>query len=165
MKYALAFFAVVAASLLQTSAMPSISVLGVQPNLVLILILSWAIVRGLREAMVVVPMGALTLGLMGGQSAGMILLAAMPIVLLTQIREARIIQGDFLLAVLLIVLSTLAYESILLAALRLNGETADWWGSLVNIAVPAAIVNAILVPPLYGLLLLASRDLQLARPL
>jgi rod shape-determining protein MreD len=162
-KYAVGFALVAAAALLQTSALPAFTVLGVHPNLVLVLILSWAMVRGLHEAMVIVPMGALTLGLMDGQPVGAALLAAMPIVLLTEIREARIVQGDFLLAVLLIILSTLAYEMIFLLTLRLTGGTADWWGSFAYIAVPSAIVNAFLMPPVYWLLWLGSRDLGRVR--
>ncbi len=165
MKYAVAFVLLAGASLLQTSALPVFTVLGVHPNLVLVLILSWAIVRGLHEAMVVVPMGALTLGLMDGQPLGVTLLAAMPIVLLTEIREARIVQGEFLLAVLLTILSTLLYETLFLLVLRLSGEAADWWRSFAYVAVPAAIVNVFLVPPIYGLLWLGSRDLRQASAL
>jgi len=164
-KYALAFVLMAAAALLQTSAVPAFSVLGVHPNLVLVLLVSWAMARGLREAMVVVPIGTLALGLMDGQPLGAALLAAMPIVLLTEIREARIVQGDFLLAVLLVIVSTVAYETIFLVILRLTGETVQWWGSFALVAVPAAIVNALLVPPVYGLLWLGSGDLRRASPL
>src|SRR3989304_1059960 len=107
MRYATAFVLVAMAALLQTSALTSFTVLGVHPNLVLVLLVSWAIVRGRDDAMVVVPMGALVLGLMDSQLLGLALLAAIPIVLLTEIREARIVQGDFLLAVFLIIVSTL----------------------------------------------------------
>ena len=92
------------------------------------------------------------------------MLALIPLVLLTEIREARIIQGDFLLAILLILLSTLAYEVIILVTLRVAGETVQWWGTLARVMIPAAIVNALLVPPIYGLLWLGSGDLRGARP-
>jgi len=164
-KYAVAFVLLAVAALFQTSAVPAFTVLGVHPNIVLVVLLSWAMVRGLNEAMVLVPMGTLTLGLMDGQLLGAALLAAMPVVLLTEIREARIIQGDFLLAVLLIILSTLAYETIFLVILRLTGETVQWWGSFVRLAIPAAIVNALLVPPAYGLLWLGSGGLRRVSPL
>jgi rod shape-determining protein MreD len=165
MRYVIAAVLVLLIAAVQTSVIPTFRVLGVHANLMLVLLLSWAMVRGLEEAMVVVPMGGLALGLMDGQLLGAAMLALIPLVLLTEIREARIIQGDFLLAVLLILLSTLAYEVIILVILRVTGETVQWWGTLSRVVVPAAIVNALLVPPVYGLLWLGSRDLRKARPL
>jgi len=164
-RYVIAAALVLLAAVAQTSVLPSFRVLGVHANLMLVLLLSWAMVRGLEDAMVVVPMGGLALGLMDGQPLGAAMLALMPVVLLTEIREARIIQGDFLLAILLILLSTLAYELIILITLRLTGETVQWWGTFARVIVPAAIVNALLVPPVYGLLWLSSRDLRTAQPL
>jgi hypothetical protein len=84
---------------------------------------------------------------------------------MTEIREARIIQGDFLLAILLILVSTLAYEVVILIILRVVGEPVWWWGTLSQVIVPAAIVNGLLVPPVYGLLWLGSRDLRRVHPL
>jgi rod shape-determining protein MreD len=165
MRYIIAAALVLLVAAAQTSALASFRVLGVHANLMLVLLLSWAMVRGLEEAMVVVPMGGLALGLLDGQPLGAAMLALIPVVLLTQIREARIIEGDFLLAVLLILLSTLAYEVIILIILQVNGETVQWWGTFSRVIVPAAIVNALLVPPVYGLLWLGSRDLRRARPL
>jgi rod shape-determining protein MreD len=165
MRYVIAAILVLFVAAFQTSALTSFRVLGVHANLMLVLLLSWAMVRGLDEAMVVAPMGGLALGFLDGQPLGAAMLALIPLVLLTEIREARIIQGDFLLAVLLILLSTLAYEAIILIILRVTGETVQWWGTLSRVVVPAAIVNALLVPPVYGLLWLGSRDLRRARPL
>jgi rod shape-determining protein MreD len=165
MRYVIAAVLVLLVAAAQTSALSAFRVLGVHANFMLVLLLSWAMVRGLEEAMVVVPMGGLALGLMDSQLMGVAMLALVPLVLLTEIREARIIQGDFLLAILLILLSTLAYEVIILIILRVTGETVQWWGILSRVVVPAAIVNALLVPPVYGLLWLGSRDLRIARPL
>jgi rod shape-determining protein MreD len=165
MKYVIAAALVLLAAVAQTSVLPSFRVLGVHANLMLVLLLSWGMVRGLKETMVVVPMGGLALGLTDGLPLGATMLALVPVVLLTEIREARIIEGDFLLAILLILLSTLAYEVVILIVLRVTGETVQWWGALARVIVPAAIVNALLVPPVYGLLLVSSRDLRRAQPL
>jgi rod shape-determining protein MreD len=165
MKYIFATALVLLAAVAQTSALSSFRVLGVHANLMLVLLLSWAMVRGLNEAIVVAPMGGLALGLMDGQPLGAAMLAFIPLVLMTEIREARIIQGDFLLAILLILVSTLAYEVVILIILRVVGEPVWWWGTLSQVIVPAAIVNGLLVPPVYGLLWLGSRDLRRVHPL
>lgn len=165
MKYVIAVVVVLLVAVAQTSALTSFRVLGVHANLMLVLLLSWAMVRGLKEAMVVVPMGGLALGLVDGHPLGVAVLALIPLVLLTEIREARIIEGDFLLSIFVVLLATLAYELIILIVLRVTGETVQWWGTLARVVVPAAVVNALLVPPVYGLLWVGSRDLRRPHPL
>ena len=121
--------------------MPSFPVLGAYPNLVLVLVVCWTVVRGQQEAMVVVPMGGLCLGLVGSQPVGVALLAAAPVVLLAELREARLTQSDLLLAVALVLASSLVYEMVFLVILRVMGETVQWWGSFSRVILPTAIVN------------------------
>jgi rod shape-determining protein MreD len=162
-RYPLAAAVVLLAALVQTSIVPMFSVLGVHPNVVLVLVVSWAMVRGQGEALFVVPMAGIALGLLDGEPLGTALLALIPVVLLAELREARLVEGDFLLAVALIVLATLAYESLFLVTLRLTGETVGWWGSFSRVIVPTAIVNALLLPPFYAMIWLASSDVRRAR--
>jgi rod shape-determining protein MreD len=162
-RYPVAAAVILLAALVQTSIVPMFSVLGVHPNVVLVLVVSWAMVRGQQEALVVVPMAGIALGLLDGQPLGTALLALIPVVLLAELREARIVEGDFLLAVGAIVIATLAYETLFLVTLRLSGETVGWWGSFVWVIVPTAIVNALLLLPFFGMMWLASSDLRRAR--
>ena len=163
MRYYLAAALLLLTALLQTSVVPVFSLLGAHPNVVLVLVVCWAIVRGQREALVVVPMAGIALGLLDGQPVGTALLALIPVVLLAELREARIVEGDFLLALATVVVATLAYETLFLVTLRLTGETVQWWGSFSRIIVPTAIVNALLMPPLYAVMWLASADLRRVR--
>ena len=163
MRYHVAAAVLLLAALLQTSVVPVFSLLGIYPNVPLVVVVCWAIVRGQREALVVVPIAGIAVGLLDGQPLGMALLALIPVVLLAELREARIVEGDFLLALVTIVVATLAYETIFLVTLRLTGETVYWWGSFSRIIVPTAIVNALLMPPLYGVMWLASADLRRVR--
>jgi rod shape-determining protein MreD len=153
------------AALVQSAVLPYFPVLGVCPNLVLVLLVCWAAVRGQREAMVVVPIGGLCLGLVDSQPVGVALLAAVPVVLLAELREARLTQSDFLLAVVLVLASSLVYETVFLVILRLMGESVQWWGSMSRVALPTAIVNALLMPPLYWLVWWSSRDIRRAHSL
>ena len=153
------------AALVQSAVLPYFPLLGVYPNLVLVLVVCWAVARGQGEAMVVVPIGGLCLGLVDSQPVGVALLAAAPVVLLAELREARLTQNDLLLAVVLILVSSLVYELVFLVTLRLMGESVQWWGSVFRIVLPTAIVNALIMPPLYWLVWLSSRDIRRARSL
>jgi len=150
-RYYLAAPLLLAAALAQSSVLSSFPVLGVCPNLVLVLVVSWTVVRGQKEGMVVVPLGGLCLGLLSSQPVGVALLAAAPVVLLAELREARLTQSDFLLAVLLVLVSSLVYETVFLVILRVMGESVQWWGSFVRVTLPTAIVNVLFTPPLYWL--------------
>lgn len=163
MTYYLAAAVLLLAVLLQTSVVPVFSLLGAHANVPLVLVVCWAMVRGQRETLVVVPMAGIGLGLLDGQPVGTALLALIPVVLLAELREARIVEGDFLLALGMIAIATLAYETVFLVTLRLTGETVHWWGGFSRMIVPTAIANTLLMPPLYGLMWLASGDLRRAR--
>lgn len=142
----------------QTASLPLFSVFGTHPNLVLILLASWAIVRGQEEALVLIPLAGLTLGLLDSQPLGLHLLALAPLALLLLAHDARLIEADFLMALAIVLAATLAYEGVFLVVLRLTGESLDWWGNISRVIIPAAIANALLTPPVYGLVWLASVD-------
>lgn len=162
MRYFLAAAVILVAVILQTSVVPVLSLLGAHPNVPLILVVCWAMVRGQREALVVIPMAGIAIGLLDGQPLGTALLALIPVALLAEVREARIVEGDLLLAIGAIVVATLAYETLFLITLRLTGETVHWWGSFSRMIIPTAIINTLLMPPLYAMMWLASSDLRRA---
>lgn len=165
MSYYVALPLLLLAAIAQTAIAPSFPVFGVFPNLVLIVAVCWTVVRGQKEGMIVVPLGGLCLGLLDDQPLGAAMLAAAPIVLLSEVREARLTQSDFLLATVLVFLSSLVYEIVFLAVLWLSGESVTWWGSFQRLVLPTAIVNSLFAAPLYAVVTWASRDIRSARAL
>jgi rod shape-determining protein MreD len=144
--------------------MPSFSIFGVQPNLVLVLLVAWLIVRPRREGLLLVPAAGLMVGLLDGQPLGLAMLALAPLVLLAELRDMRLVESDLLPAVVIAGAGTLVYEGIVLLTLAVTGEQLDWLASVLDVLVPAAIANVLLVLPIYGLMRLASMDLRTRRP-
>lgn len=165
MRYYVAVPVFLAAALLQTTVLPVFPVFGVFPNVVLVTAVCWTVVRGQKEGMVVVPMAGICLGLFDSHPVGVAVLAAAPVVLLAELREARITQSDFLLALGLVLVASLVYEMVFLVTLRLTGETLEWWGSLARVVLPTAVVNTLFAIPLYGLVWWGSRDIRKAHSL
>jgi len=163
MRYVLAFLLFTTAALIQTSFMPAFPVFGVVPNLVLALAVCWTVVRGQREAMIVVPVAGLCLSFAGSQPVGVATLAAMPVLLLSELRVLRLTPSDFLLTVALVFLSSLVYEAVLLVALRLQGETVGWLTAFMRVTLPTAIVSVLFTPPLYWLVWSRSEGLRRSR--
>lgn len=152
------------AVLVQAAVMPSFSILGVQPNLVLVLLVAWLVVRPKGEALVLIPAAGLMLGLLDGQPLGLAMLALAPLILMTEARGLRLVESDLLPAVVLTVVATLVYEATILLTLAVTGEQLDWLASVLDVLVPAAIANALLLLPVFGVTRLASVDLQRRRP-
>ena len=165
MSYYLAAPLLLAAALVQAAVMPSFPVLGAYPNLVLVLVVCWTVVRGQREGMVVVPIGGLCLGLVSSQPVGVALLAAAPVVLLAELREARLTQSDLLLAIALVLVSSLVYETVFLVILQVMGESVQWWGSFSRVILPTAIINSLFTLPLYWLVWWGSTRFRRAHSL
>ena len=160
MSLAIGLLAVVVVVIAQVSILPAFSIFGVQPNLVIVLLVAWMAVRGQREVLLLVPAAGLVQGLLDSQPLGLAMLALAPIILMTELRELRWAESDLVPALVLAALATLVYETTILLTLAVTGEHLDWLASVLDVLVPAAIANALLLLPVYGLIRLASLDLR-----
>ena len=149
-------FAVVA----QASVMPGFSIFGVQPNLVIVLLVAWMTVRGRREVLFLIPAAGFAQGLLDSQPLGLAMLALAPLILMTDVRELRLVESDLLPALGLVALATLVFEGTVLLTLAVTGNHPDWFASVLDVLVPAAIANVLLLLPVYGLIRVASVDLR-----
>lgn len=165
MSYAIGVLAIVIAVVAQLSIMPAFSIFGVQPNLIIVLLAAWMATRGSRETLVLIPIAGFTLGLLDSQPLGLAMLALAPMTLMTNVRDLRLVESDLLPAVGLTVLATLVYETVIMVTLVVTGEHPDLLASTLDVLVPAAIANALLLLPVYGLIRLASMDLRPHRAL
>lgn len=156
----LAFFVVIVAVVVQAAVMPMFSVFGAQPNLLLVLLIAWMTVRRRREALLLIPAAGFAQGLLDSQAVGVAMLAMAPLILMTEVRGLRLVDSDLLPAVGLVILGTIAYETIILVTLAVAGERLDWPASLLYVLAPSTIVNVLLLLPVYGLIQLASVDLR-----
>jgi len=151
---------IVAVALAQVSVLPAFSIFGVQPNLVIVVLVAWLAVRGQREALVLIPIAGIVVGILDSQPLGLALLALAPLGLMTEVREARPVESDLVLALMFVALATLFYEGALLLTLAVTGGQPDWLGSALNILVPAIIANVLLLLPTYALLSLTSLNFR-----
>jgi rod shape-determining protein MreD len=157
--------AVLFAALAQAAVMPSFSIFGVQPSLVIVLLVAWMSIRGQREALFLIPAAGFVLGLLDGEPLGLAMLALAPLVLMTEVREWRRVESDLVPALVLTVAGTLVYETTVLLSLAVRGEQVSWLASSVDVLVPAAIANVLLLLPVYAVIRLASLDLRRPRAL
>ncbi len=142
---------VLVAALAQAAVLPAFSIFGAQPNLLVVLLVVWLIVGTQRDALLLIPTAGFVLGLLDAEPLGLAMLALAPLILMVDVRELRLAQSELLLAVLLTVLATLAYEGTFLISLAVTGERLDWPASALDVLVPAIIANVLLLLPMYGI--------------
>ena len=143
-------------AVVQASSVEQFHVLGVSPNLMLVMLVSWCVVRGLEDALPMVAVCGVTLGLVGLQTPGLVLLALLlAIAAAGLVREMHIIGSEPLLAALLVIGATVIYETTLLAGLMLTGGPLEPIEGTRQIVVPAALVNLAITPPVYLVMRLA----------
>ena len=163
MSVAVGFGVIVAAALAQAAVLPEFSIFGAQPSLVLVLLVAWMSVRGRREALLLIPAAGLAQGLLDSQPLGVAMLALTPLILMTDVRELRLVESHLAPALMLTALATVSYEGMTLLTLVVTGDRPDWVASLRDAVLPAIIANTLLLLPVYGALRLASLD-QRRRP-
>ena len=161
MSTAVGLLVVVVAVVAQLSVLPAFALFGAHPNLLIVLLVAWMTVRGQREALLLIPAAGFTQGLLDSQPLGLAMLALAPLILMTEVRELRLVDSALLPAVVLTALATLVYEGIVLLTLAVSGERLDWLASVRDVLVPAAFANVLLLLPVYGLVRLASLDRRL----
>jgi hypothetical protein len=130
--------------------------MGVAPNLMLVLLTSWLVVRGLDDVLPMIAVAGITMGFIGLQTPGLVLLAMLvPLAALGVVRELHVLHSEILLTLLLTAAATIAYESLLLIAAMATGGVFDPGGALAHVILPTAIVNVALTPPVYAVMRLA----------
>lgn len=136
-------------AIIYVSALPYWRILGVTPDLVLIFAACWAMLRGQKEAMLVVPLAGLLRDLVTSDPLGTSMLALAPIVLLATLREFKVVETDFLPTLAVVVFGSFAYGLISMAVLAASGQEVPWLTALAVTVLPSAIVNALFTPIVY----------------
>ena len=149
-------------ALVEAAVLPLFRVAGFQPNLVLVVLLAWIMIRGQREALVLIPVGGLFLGLVEGAPLGTALLALAPIAVIHELRGIQFGEGQFALTLVFTALATLAFNLTYLLVFTLTGEGGSWLDGLARVALPSVVLNCAVMAPIYGAIWLASGDLRRA---
>jgi rod shape-determining protein MreD len=138
--------------------------LGVTANPLLVLLACWAMVRGPRETMVLIPIAGIFKDLMTTDPVGVSVLALLPIVALAAIRERRPMESEFLPTLAVVVLASLCYDLVYMVVLTAVGDGPPWLQTPIRVVLPAALFNALLTPILYLPVRWATALSEMVRP-
>jgi rod shape-determining protein MreD len=144
-------------ALMQSSIGPFLTVVGVHPDLVLVAVIGWTLLRGPGEGLAWALIGGLALDLLSGGPFGATTAALVIASLLASLGYGRIFGGYLTLPLALTFPLSLAYYLVYTLVLSvLNGPTA-WIPALADIILPASVFNIAAMVFIYPLLRLLHR--------
>lgn len=129
-------------ALLQTTVMPRITVLGVHPDLVLMAVVAWSVLRGSREGMVWALIGGIVMDLFSAAPFGISTLTLLIISFASGLGQASFFRIDLLVPIMVIVPATLVYQLCLAGLLSLLTGAAGWGTRLGQVILPTILVNS-----------------------
>lgn len=145
-------------TLLQTSAIPAFELLGVAPNLLLVTLCCWAVVRDRREALVMVPLAGIWFGLLSNQGMAESVAALVPLVVVASLRVRIRPPSEYAWALAVIIVATLLHFLAVVVTLQLEGASIDWVAAITDVAVPSVMTNLFLGAIVYWLVRLPTEQ-------
>jgi rod shape-determining protein MreD len=139
-------------ALLQSTLLPHVQVLGVQPDLVLLVIVAWSLLRGAEEGMLWALTGGLALDILSSARLGTNTLPLLLIGFLAGLWQRGLVRQEVLVPFLAIPVATIVYQSAIVALLKLLGWPGTWSASIRHSILPTALVNTLLMPVVYVLM-------------
>jgi len=140
------------AALLQSSLLPHLSRGGLKPDLVVMLVISWGLLRGVQEGLLWAFIGGLALDLLSATPLGLSALILTLLTLLTSLGQKSIYRTSILFPLAVIFLATFGYNLALLLGWQLLGRPALWGETFLEVLLPTGLLNTLVMLPLYPLL-------------
>ena len=144
------FFAcvLVCVILIQATVLPGLHLIGVLPDLVLVLLLVWSAMRGIGEGVVWVFVAGLLLDVLAMDRLGTNGLALLVVAVLAGQARRRFFHSGMVFPIALAIVATVVHASVLLL-LRGSEGMALSVGPAFRLIFLQALLNSLLVPPLY----------------
>jgi rod shape-determining protein MreD len=157
MRYAVGGLAACLIALVQASSAQQFEMLGVVPNVLLVIVIAWLVVRGPDDVLPMAGVAGVLIGLIGVQTPGLALLAmVLAVAAGALVRELHVVHSDFVLAALLTLGGSMIYELVVLAGAMAAGAALEPAAALRYAVLPAAAVNLSLLPPIFFVMRLAG---------
>lgn len=137
------------AAILQATFFSQFRVLGGQPNLVLLFVISWAINSGLRDGIIWAFIGGIVLDLFSMTPTGTSVMGMLIMVFGISSISHQIYNIGFAVLAGLILFGTLLQESIGMIILAIIGHPVNWVIGFTYIIPPTIFLNLMLIWPIY----------------
>lgn len=129
--------------------MPHLAVLGVKPDLVLLTVISWSLLRGAKEGMIWALVGGIGLDLLSGAPFGTSTVALVILSLVAGLGELSVFRTHIALPLISTLIATMAYDLFFMLLLYARGCSIAWTDNLIKVVLPSTLLNVLLSPLVY----------------
>lgn len=137
------------AAILQTTVMPRFALWGVRPDLMLLVVVSWSLLRGTKEGLLWALGGGLLLDLLSGGPFGAATLSLALSSVVASLSEVTVSRGTVWLPVAASLAATVLYDLTYMLVLQLAGRPVLWGLGLTRVVVPSLTLNGLATYPTY----------------
>jgi rod shape-determining protein MreD len=136
--------------LAQSTVIPHIRIAGVHPDIMLILVVSWSMLRGIREGVIWALAGGIILDLLSAAPFGMFTLSLICAAFLPRIGTVNFFRSHAPVVLISVALATICSYAVSLLVLYVAGRTPAMFELAGRLIVPNLAINvaaALLVFP------------------
>lgn len=145
---------------MQATISPFIKISGVHPDLVLVVVIGWIILRGLQEGLIWALIGGLSLDFMSGAPFGILTLTMLIVAVVANISHGRVFGSSIVLPLSLTFPLSLLFNGLTVILLNLLGRPMSWDIAFFNVLLPVALFNTVVMMLIFPLLYLLNRALN-----
>lgn len=139
-------------AVLQASVISHLSVWGVFPDLPALVVVSWGLLCGVKEGSLWGFVVGLAVDMLSGGPFGAATLSLMMVGFVSGLARGSVFAGYLAFPVATMFLTTVLYDLGLLLLVGLSGRTVSWIDTFFRIILPSALLNALLMPLVFGLM-------------
>ena len=151
------------AALAQVSLLPAIEVAGVWPDLTLVIVVAWTLLRGVRSAIIWALVAGVWLDLISGSPFGMYTLGLVAATLVAGLGGRTIFRSHLLLAIGMVAAATVVQNLIQLLMLWFAGAAIALPDALLRLTLPEVAYNMVAMVIVYPLLAWVNRATERER--
>ncbi|MGD2206843.1 MAG: rod shape-determining protein MreD, partial [Anaerolineae bacterium] len=116
-------------AILQSTVVPHLTIWDVFPDLPVLVVVSWSLLRGAGEGVVWGFISGLAVDLLSGAPFGAATLSFIAIGFLSGLGEATVFGAHVALPLITTFLATILYDLLFLLIVQISGNSVDWMGS------------------------------------
>lgn len=133
----------------QSTVTSQLSLGGSSPDLVLLFVVSWSLLKGVGEGLPVALAGGIVLDALSGTPFGLNVVALALSCVLAGLGGMNVLRTAHYFPFLAIALATPVYYGTLAVLLRLGGYLMPWGASFGRAALSSTVVNGLCMPIVY----------------
>ncbi len=150
----------IGATIFQTTVSPYLEISGVHPDLVLVLVIGWVVLRGWGEGLIWALIGGLSLDFMSAAPFGLFTLCLILVAFVTSLIHGLTFGSSIVLPLSLTFPLSLLFNGMALLLLVIGGRPVIWSEALATVLLPVAIFNTVSMLLIFPLLYLLNRWLS-----